>query len=55
VRPTGFDAPEINAHGGVTAKEKLSRLILGKTVDLRSAHKIDRLICDVWRNNLVIS
>ena len=49
-RPTGYDAPEINAHGGVTAKEKLSRLIQGKTVELRAAHKIDRgrLICDVY-------
>ncbi len=50
VRPTGYDAPEIDAYGGVTAKEKLSMLILGKAVELRSAHKIDRgrLICDVY-------
>jgi endonuclease YncB( thermonuclease family) len=50
VRPAGYDAPEINAYGGVTAKEKLAKLVLGKTVEIRSAHRIDRgrLVCDVY-------
>jgi endonuclease YncB( thermonuclease family) len=50
VRPAGYDAPEINAYGGMTAKENLAKLVLGKTVEISSAHKIDRgrLICDVF-------
>ncbi len=50
VRPTGFDAPELHAAGGQAAKEKLTRLILGEQVDLRTAHKVDRgrLVCDVY-------
>ena len=56
VRPTGYDAPELQSYGGQAAKEKLTRLILGENVDLRSAHRIDRgrLVCDVYfkGNNL---
>jgi len=50
VRPTGYDAPELHAYGGQTAKDKLSRLILGEEVDLRTAYKVDRgrLVCDVY-------
>jgi endonuclease YncB( thermonuclease family) len=50
VRPTGYDAPELHAYGGQVAKEKLERLILGKQVDLRTAHRVDRgrLVCDVF-------
>ena len=50
VRPTGYDAPELQSYGGQAAKEKLTRLILGENVDLRSAHRIDRgrLVCDVY-------
>lgn len=50
VRPTGFDAPELDAVGGHAAKDKLARLILGQQVDLRTAHKVDRgrLVCDVY-------
>ena len=50
VRPTGYDATELYAYGGQSAKDKLSNLILGKEVDLRTAHKIDRgrLVCDVY-------
>ncbi len=50
VRPTGFNAPELHADGGLTAKRKLERLILGQQVDLRSAHRVDRgrLVCDVY-------
>jgi len=50
VRPTGYDATELYVYGGQAAKDKLSNLILGKEVDLRTAHKIDRgrLVCDVY-------
>lgn len=52
VRPTGYDAPEIHAYGGETAKNQLARLILGKQVELRSAYRVDRgrLVCDVYYN-----
>ena len=52
VRPTGYDAPELNEHGGQAAKGKLQRLILGKNVEIRSAHTIDRgrLVCEVYIN-----
>jgi len=50
VRPTGYDAPELYTYAGQAAKEKLSRLILGEQVELRSAYKVDRgrLVCDVY-------
>lgn len=50
VRPTGYDAPELNTYGGQAAKERLERLILGKGVELGSAYRIDRgrLVCDVF-------
>ena len=50
VRPTGYDAPELYMLGGQAAKNKLSRLILGQSVDLRTAYNIDRgrLVCDVY-------
>ena len=50
VRPTGFDAPELHAVGGQTAKDQLTRLILGEQIELRTAHKVDRgrLVCDVY-------
>ena len=50
VRPTGYDAPELQAYGGQAAKEKLTRLIRGKNVDLGAAYRIDRgrLVCDVY-------
>ena len=49
VRPTGYDAPELDEYGGQAAREKLTRLILGETVTLGSAYRIDRgrLVCDV--------
>jgi endonuclease YncB( thermonuclease family) len=52
VRPTGYDAPEIYASGGDTAKAKLERLVLGKQVELGTAYKVDRgrLVCDVYLN-----
>ena len=50
IRPTGYDAPELYKPGGLAAKEKLRRLILGKQVDLKTAYKVDRgrLVCDVY-------
>lgn len=50
VRPTGFDAPEKGQPGYEAAKQKLTKLILGKTVELRTAHRIDRgrLVADVY-------
>ena len=53
VRPTGYDAPELHAYGGQTAKDKLSKLIQGHQVDLRAAHRVDRgrLVCDVFFGN----
>ena len=52
VRPTGYDAPELDEYGGQAAKDKLAKLILGQKVDLRKAHRIDRgrLVCDVYFN-----
>ncbi|MBI5606609.1 MAG: thermonuclease family protein [Deltaproteobacteria bacterium] len=52
VRPTGFDAPELNGLAGQAAKGKLSGLILGKQVELGSAYKVDRgrVVCDVYLN-----
>ena len=53
VRPTGYDAPELHAYGGQTAKNNLSRLINGQQVELRTAYKVDRgrLVCDVFFSN----
>jgi len=50
VRPTGYNAPEMNAYGGQSAKDRLSRLINGRQVDLRTAYRIDRggMVCDVF-------
>ena len=50
VRPTGFNAPEINTFTGQKAREKLSKLIFGKSVELGSAYRIDRgrIVCDVY-------
>ena len=53
VRPAGYDAPELHAYGGQTAKGKLSRLIHGEQVELRIGHKVDRgrLVCEVYFRN----
>lgn len=53
VRPTGYDdAAEIGAPGGSTATAKLAALILGRSVQLGNAYRIDRgrLVCDVYFN-----
>lgn len=53
VRPAGYDAPELHAYGGQDAKDKLSNLIYGQQVDLRTAYRIDRgrLVCEVYFTN----
>ena len=53
VRPAGYNAPEIHAYGGQAAKDKLSRLIYGQQVDLRTAYRVDRgrLVCEVYFKN----
>ncbi len=50
VRPTGYDAPEMNTLGGQAAKNRLRNLILGEKVILGSAYRIDRgrLVCDTY-------
>lgn len=53
VRPAGYDAPELHAYGGQASKDKLSRLIYGQQVELRTAYKVDRgrLVCEVFFQN----
>ena len=53
VRPAGYNAPEMHTTSGQAAKNKLSRLIYGEQVELRSAHKVDRgrLVCEVYFKN----
>lgn len=53
VRPAGYDAAELQAYGGQAAKDKLSKLIYGRQVDLRTAYKVDRgrLVCEVFVGN----
>jgi endonuclease YncB( thermonuclease family) len=50
VRPTGFDAPEMGTFAGDQAKQKLARILYGQTVEIGSAHRVDRgrLVCDVF-------
>jgi len=52
VRPTGYNAPEINTSAGQEARKKLSKLIFGRSVDLGSAYRIDRgrIVCGVNYN-----
>jgi endonuclease YncB( thermonuclease family) len=52
VRPAGYDAPELHQPGGQAAKAKLERLILGRSVELGAAYRIDRgrLVADVYLN-----
>jgi endonuclease YncB( thermonuclease family) len=53
VRFVSYDVPEAHICNSQAAKEKLSRLIFGKQVELWTAHKIDRnrLVCDVYFRN----
>ena len=50
VRPAGYDAPEHFTMSGEEAKEKLERIVLGNTVRLGEAYRIDRgrLVCEVF-------
>jgi endonuclease YncB( thermonuclease family) len=50
VRPTGYNTPELHKPGRQAARDKLTRLVLGKTVELRTAHRVDRsrLVSDVY-------
>ncbi len=52
VRPTGYNTPEKGEPGYQEAKNKLSRLILGKTVDIKDVKTIDRgrIVVDVYYN-----
>ena len=52
VRAAGYDAPELHHPGGQAAKATLERLILGKSVQLGAAYRIDRgrLVADVYLN-----
>lgn len=52
VRAAGYDAPELHEPGGQAAKAKLERLILGRSVELRAAYRVDRgrLVADVYRD-----
>ena len=50
VRPAGYDAPERGTPGAAAATQALAGLILGKTVELGTAHRVDRgrLVCEVF-------
>jgi endonuclease YncB( thermonuclease family) len=52
VRPTGYNAPEVNTIAGQQAIQKLKNLILGKTIQLGEVAKVDRgrLVCKVYFN-----
>lgn len=52
VRPTGYDAAEIGTHGAAAATSRISNLILGRSVQLGNAYRVDRgrLVCDVFFN-----
>jgi len=52
VRPAGYNTPEQGAPGYEEAKEKLTELILNKTVDIKNYQTIDRdrLVADVYYN-----
>jgi endonuclease YncB( thermonuclease family) len=52
VRPNGYNTPEQGEEGYQEAKDKLTRLILGKDVELKNAVSITygRLLCDVYYN-----
>jgi len=53
IRPTGYDAPELGAHGGQAAKNQLTQLIFNEQVELGTAYKVDRgrLVCNVFFRN----
>jgi endonuclease YncB( thermonuclease family) len=57
VRPTGYDAAEVDSRGGSGATAWLSRLILGRSIQLGNAYRVDRgrLVCDVYFNGRELS
>ena len=50
VRPNGYNTPEQEQPGYQAAKNKLTRLIFGKEVELGNPIKVtyNRLLCDVY-------
>lgn len=50
IRPNGYNTPEKGEAGFEQAKQKLSRLINGKEVELKNAITLTygRLLCDVY-------
>jgi endonuclease YncB( thermonuclease family) len=52
IRPMGYNTPEEGQLGYQVAKEKLTKLILGKVVDVKYGKTIDRgrLVADVSYN-----
>ena len=52
VRPAGYDAAERGSRAGAAATRRLASLILGKKVELGTAHRVDRgrLVCEVFFN-----
>jgi len=50
VRPRGYDTPEEGQPGYKIAKDKLTKLILNKEVELKNPVKLtySRLLCDVY-------
>lgn len=54
VRPAGYDAPEMSERGGQAAKDKLTSLLYGKSVELGEAYRVDRgrLVCKVLLNGV---
>lgn len=50
VRPNGYDTPEKSEAGFEQAKQKLTRLINGKEVELKNpiTFTYGRLLCDVY-------
>lgn len=51
VRVAGYHA-ELHQFGGMAARSKLASLVLGRTVELRKAYRVDRgrLVSDVFFN-----
>lgn len=51
VRLEDFYAPELHAPGGEAAKQTLSRLVKGRTLNCRASHRsYDRIVATCWLN-----
>jgi micrococcal nuclease len=57
VRPTGFDAPETGTPFSKRTEGQLTKIILGKNVELKNAKTISygRVVCDVFINGKNLS